>query len=323
MNIGGATGGGVHPDGRPARPDPDRHGDGHQAGHPAGRPGPAPSAHAVDPGTQTLQPTPSITGTPRANTVEHRCPGHLGHRDHQDQPVVRRRRRDRRRHGDDVHADDRPDRSGADLRGHQHPARLHHGRQDQPGQDDRGAGSDADSRRRRSPAPPRSAHTLTGDPGTWDAGTALAYQWFADGAAIDGATGLTYDLTPAELGKAITFAVTSTKATYETVTKTSGPTAAVAAGDLVLTPVPTITGTPKVGVTLDRRPRHLGRRCRRWPYQWTVDGTDIAGATALDVHPCVGDLGKVDHREGDRQQDRLHTASPRPRRRARTSRPAT
>ena len=40
------------------------------------------------------------------------------------------------------------------------------------------------------------ANTLTGDPGTWDVDTALAYQWFADGTAIGGATGLTYDLTP-------------------------------------------------------------------------------------------------------------------------------
>ena len=75
---------------------------------------------------------------------------------------------------------------------------------------------------------------MTRAPGTPD--TALTYQWLADGAPIGGATGLTYDLTPAELGKAITFAVTSTKASYETVTKTSGPTAAVAAGDLTLHP---------------------------------------------------------------------------------------
>ena len=29
---------------------------------------------------------------------------------------------------------------------------------------------------------PKVGATLTGDPGTWDAGTALTYQWLADGA---------------------------------------------------------------------------------------------------------------------------------------------
>ena len=38
---------------------------------------------------------------------------------------------DHRRDGHDLHADGRPDRPGADLRGHQHPRRLHHRRQDQ------------------------------------------------------------------------------------------------------------------------------------------------------------------------------------------------
>ena len=76
----------------------------------------------VDPGTQTLQPTPTITGTPRAGTSSTGVPGHLGRQHDQDQQVVRRRRRDRRRDGDDLHADDRADRAGADLRGDQHPA---------------------------------------------------------------------------------------------------------------------------------------------------------------------------------------------------------
>ncbi len=129
-------------------------------------------------------------------------------------------------------------------------------------------------------------------PGTWDVDTALAYQWFADGAAIDGATGLTYDLTPAEHGKAITFAVTSTKATYETVTRTSGPTSAVSAGDLVLTPVPTITGTPAVAGTLTAHPGTWDDGVT-FGYQWTVDGTDVGGATSPTYSPVVGDLGKV------------------------------
>ena len=136
------------------------------------------------------------------------------------------------------------------------------------------------------------ANTLTGDPGTWDVDTALSYQWFADGTAIDGATGLTHDVTPADLGKAITFAVTSTKASYETVTRTSGPTAAVSAGDLTLTPVPTITGTPKVGASLTAVPGTWDDGVTL-AYQWTVDGTEVGGATTPTYPPVPGDLGKV------------------------------
>lgn len=58
------------------------------------------------------------------------------------------------------------------------------------------------------------SETLTASSGTWT-GTATityAYQWFADGEAIPGATGTTYDLTAGEVGKVITVMVTATNA---------------------------------------------------------------------------------------------------------------
>ena len=137
------------------------------------------------------------------------------------------------------------------------------------------------------------ANTLTGDPGTWDVDTALSYQWFADGTAIDGATGLTYDVTPAELGKAITFAVTSTKASYETVTRTSGPTAAVSAGDLDPDPGADHHRHPEGGREPDRRPRHLGRRCDARPTSGPSTGPTSAGRPPRRTPPVPGDLGKV------------------------------
>ena len=149
------------------------------------------------------------------------------------------------------------------------------------------------------------AHTLTGEPGTWDVDTALAYQWSADGAAIDGATGLTYDVTPADSARRSPFAVTSTKATYETVTRTSAPTSAVSAGDLVLTPVPTITGSPKVGATADRRPRNLGRRCGAGPPVDRRRHQRRRARPARRTRRSPGDLGEGHHRQGHRHQDRL------------------
>lgn len=56
------------------------------------------------------------------------------------------------------------------------------------------------------------SETLTTSNGTFtgDATITYAYQWFAGGVAIAGATASTYDLTAAELGKVITVRVTAT-----------------------------------------------------------------------------------------------------------------
>ena len=69
------------------------------------------------------------------------------------------------------------------------------------------------------------------------------------------------------------------------------PARGVAAGDACVDARrPTISGTP----TVRRRPpdgrgRPVGRRHRRWPYQWQVDGTTITSARPLgDVRPDHG-----------------------------------
>ncbi|MFB0836356.1 hypothetical protein ACETWP_17340, partial [Arthrobacter halodurans] len=75
--------------------------------------------------------------------------------------------------------------------------------------------------------------TLTAVPGAWSpAGVELAYQWSADGTNIAGATNNTLDLAPSLAGKAITVAVTGTKAGYTTTTKASAATAKVATAAL-------------------------------------------------------------------------------------------
>lgn len=53
--------------------------------------------------------------------------------------------------------------------------------------------------------------TLTGDPGEWSGSAPIefTYAWEADGAAISGATGLTYVPVVGDVGKEITFVVTA------------------------------------------------------------------------------------------------------------------
>jgi len=148
-----------------------------------------------------------------------------------------------------------------------------------------------------SPAPdptitgtPKVDQTLTADTTGWAVDTTFAYVWKRDGATIPGATSKTYPLVVDDLGAAITVQVTGSKAGFTDVTKTSAPTAAVAGGDQVLTPTPTISGTARVGETLTAN-------AGSWDpgvtltYQWLSNGAPIAGATAATYTAVAARIG--------------------------------
>ena len=121
---------------------------------------------------------------------------------------------------------------------------------------------------------------LTAGPGTWaPAPVALTYQWKANGANISGATANTYTVAASLVGETITVAVTGSKAGYTSTTRTSAPTAAVAAGALNA-PTPTITGTAKVGSVLTAGPGTWAPAPVALTYQWKANGASISGATA-------------------------------------------
>ena len=77
----------------------------------------------------------------------------------------------------------------------------------------------------------QSGQTLTGSSGTIVRGSVSARQWRRDGVAIGGATGATYVLQAADVGKVITLAVTAVNGLNgaSTTTAVSAPTAAVIA----------------------------------------------------------------------------------------------
>ena len=56
---------------------------------------------------------------------------------------------------------------------------------------------------------------------------ALTYKWFRGSSRIVGATGSTYTLVNADIGKAITVKVTGAESGFTTATVASGPTAIV------------------------------------------------------------------------------------------------
>ncbi|WP_461187018.1 SdrD B-like domain-containing protein [Arthrobacter sp. Z4-13] len=134
---------------------------------------------------------------------------------------------------------------------------------------------------------------LTAVPGTWGpAPVALAYQWKASGIAITGATTATYRPVAATLGKTLTVTVTGSKTGYTTAAKTSVATAAVTRGTLTA-PVPTITGTAKVGSLLTAVPGTWGPAPVALAYQWKASGIAITGATTATYRPVAATLGKT------------------------------
>src|SRR3954452_3050266 len=132
---------------------------------------------------------------------------------------------------------------------------------------------------------------LSATSGKWSPAGKVSLQWFADGAAIPGATGTSYTPTPDVLRQQISVQVRVRQRGYDDAVATSVPTAAVAPGTFLNTVPPSVTGTPQVGVPLTA---HKGSFTPRASvtYQWTVDGAEVAGATDRTFTPGPQDLGK-------------------------------
>ena len=127
---------------------------------------------------------------------------------------------------------------------------------------------------------------------------AFAYQWVADDADIEGATGPTYEPTDDDVGKSIRVRVSFTDDAGNEENLTSEPTAAVAAKpNTPATGQPTITGTAQVGETLTADTSGIsdadGLENAAFSYQWTADDADIDGATTPTYEPTDDDAGKT------------------------------
>ena len=140
---------------------------------------------------------------------------------------------------------------------------------------------------------PQVTLALTADPGTWDSGVSLTYQWLRNGANIAGATASTYTLVNPDAAKRLTVTVTATKPGYATVTRTSAATELVFGGLMVNKPVPTLSGEALVGVTLvagNLGPWDPG--VTAYP-QWFRDDVAITGATGSSYVLVMADAGRV------------------------------
>lgn len=116
-------------------------------------------------------------------------------------------------------------------------------------------------------------YTLTAQPNTWTSGATFAYQWYANGVALSGATKATLTLTSAHRDKQISVRVTGSQTGYRTINATSPKSARVTS-----TATPTISGVKMVGSTLAAAPGSW-LSGTTFTYQWYADGSPISGAT--------------------------------------------
>ena len=121
--------------------------------------------------------------------------------------------------------------------------------------------------------------------GTWTPTGAYAYQWYAGGAAVPGATATTFTPGAAQLGKAIQVRVTAARASYVSGVVMSAATAATASGTQAVATAPSIQGTAQVDQTLTVDPGEYAPKPDGVAVQWLADGVAIPGATANTYKP--------------------------------------
>lgn len=132
---------------------------------------------------------------------------------------------------------------------------------------------------------------LSASPATLSpAATGLAYQWLRDGAAISGASDVTYTPTAADAGAALSVRVTASRTGYETLELTATPQT-VARG-VFATRVPTVSGTLRAGYTLKATAGTWTPSATSYSYRWYRNGVAISGATESTYKLTTTDRGK-------------------------------
>ena len=150
----------------------------------------------------------------------------------------------------------------------------------------------------------QAGQTLTADTsGIADAdgltNAAFSYQWLADDADIQDATGSTYVVSDDDVGKTIKVRVSFTDDWNNAESLTSAATAAVTARppNNPATGLPTISGTAQAGQTLTADTSDItdanGLANVSYTYQWLADDADIQDATGSTYVVSDDDVGKT------------------------------
>ncbi|MER7625628.1 hypothetical protein [Streptomyces sp. NPDC126503] len=133
---------------------------------------------------------------------------------------------------------------------------------------------------------------VTAAVGTWTpAPTSYGYQWRANGVAIGGATGSTYVIPAAHLGKKLTVTVTAHRTGHLSGSATSGYYTVAAGLAPKATSAPYVTGTVRVGRTLSVNRGVWTPAPSSYTYQWYANGRPVSGATKSWFTPTSAQRG--------------------------------
>ncbi|MDR7254592.1 surface antigen [Nocardioides sp. BE266] len=116
-------------------------------------------------------------------------------------------------------------------------------------------------------------------------------QWYADGAALDGATGSTLTLTRDQIGKSISARVIASSKGYKKSRATAPATTPVQAKPVVVLTPSRVKGTPQVGSRLKVKAGTVKPGDATTTYQWLRDGRRVAKATNPIYTVRKGDVG--------------------------------
>ncbi|GIE87285.1 hypothetical protein [Actinoplanes regularis] len=123
---------------------------------------------------------------------------------------------------------------------------------------------------------------LKASTGTWNpTGTTFTYQWAAGSTPIRGATGATYRVQAADLGKKLSVSVTATEPGYPAATAKSTATSPVAKGAAPkATVLPKITGKAKAGKTVKATTGTWNPSASSYRYEWRANGKLLSTTSA-------------------------------------------
>lgn len=141
----------------------------------------------------------------------------------------------------------------------------------------------------------QAGETVTADPDAdgWSPGAAaFTYQWYANDAAINGATSADFVVTGDLVGADVHVEVTAAATGYTPTSVDSAPVA-VLAGTFSGVGVPTVTGSAQAGETVTADPDADGWTpvADGFAYQWYADGAAISGATGRSFLITSSEVG--------------------------------
>jgi hypothetical protein len=137
--------------------------------------------------------------------------------------------------------------------------------------------------------------TLSTDNGTWsNSPTSFTYQWRRAGVNLTGATSASYVTVPADIGQALTCAVTAINAFGSAIAVSNGVTPSSGASPPANSVAPAVTpGIAAPGSVLSTTNGTWTNTPTGFTYQWKRGGTNISGATSALYTVVALDVGQL------------------------------